>query len=145
MTFRYLGPTENAVALASGEIRRQVGLKLRARDTCNVLYVMWWIHPNRGVHVSLKRNPNASTHAQCGARGYQNLQPDERVQAPTITPGSMHRLSARIVGDQLEVFADGQRVWRGAIPPETLGDGLIGMRSDNVRFEFSLQRFNESR
>ena len=45
--FWYLGPTAATKPLASGEVRRQVGLKLRARATCNVLYVMWHIEPDR--------------------------------------------------------------------------------------------------
>ena len=30
------------------DARRQVGLKLRARDGCNVVYVMWRIEPKAG-------------------------------------------------------------------------------------------------
>jgi len=141
LTFTYLGPTERDVALASGEIRRQVGLKLRAVDTCNVLYVMWWIEPARGVHVSVKHNPGASTHAECGARGYINLRPEESATPPAIEVGSTHRLSARIVERRLEVYADDILVWRGTLPSELPARGLVGMRSDNVRFEFSLERF----
>ena len=38
--FSWLGPTEGLVPLASGELRQQVGLKLRAQDACNLVYVM---------------------------------------------------------------------------------------------------------
>src|SRR6266851_740576 len=31
--FRYMGPTQISKPLASGELRRQIGLKLRAKDT----------------------------------------------------------------------------------------------------------------
>ena len=41
LAFRYLGPTATVRELASGQARHQVGLKLRAQDGCNVVYVMW--------------------------------------------------------------------------------------------------------
>src|SRR6266446_5739944 len=41
LQFTYFGPTKQAAPLASGELRRQIGLKLHAQDGCNVLYVMW--------------------------------------------------------------------------------------------------------
>jgi hypothetical protein len=42
---RYVGPTKQIKRLASGELRRQFGFKLRAANTCNVVYVMWHIEP----------------------------------------------------------------------------------------------------
>ena len=39
--FTYLGSTGNEAPLASGEMRRQFGLKLRAQDACNLVYAMW--------------------------------------------------------------------------------------------------------
>ncbi|MBZ5554066.1 MAG: hypothetical protein LAO21_15225 [Acidobacteriia bacterium] len=39
--FKYLGPTAGSSPLGSGEMCRQFGLKLRAQDPCNLLYVMW--------------------------------------------------------------------------------------------------------
>jgi hypothetical protein len=41
LVFTYKGEPEQVAKLASGEVAHQVGLKLRAKDTCNVLYVMW--------------------------------------------------------------------------------------------------------
>src|SRR5262249_42847765 len=41
LRFVYQGPTSETTALASGEVRRQLGLKLRAQNGCNLLYVMW--------------------------------------------------------------------------------------------------------
>jgi len=43
LRFTYLGASDGDARLASGELRRQVGLKLRAADGCNLLYVMWRI------------------------------------------------------------------------------------------------------
>src|ERR1700731_1340239 len=71
--FRYLGPTQTSKPLASGELRRQIGLKLRAEDTCNLIYAMWDIEPDAAVAVSIKQNPGQHAHQQCGARGYTNF------------------------------------------------------------------------
>jgi hypothetical protein len=49
--FTYLGPSEQSKPLASGELRRQIGLKLRAQDTCNLVYAMWHIEPDARVSV----------------------------------------------------------------------------------------------
>src|SRR6516165_1123073 len=65
--FRYVGPTPSAKPLASGELRRQIGLKLRAQDTCNLLYATWHIEPDAVVAVSIKRNAGKHTHEQCHA------------------------------------------------------------------------------
>src|SRR5262249_45349300 len=45
LLFQYLGPSAASSRLASGELRRQIGVKLRARDSCNLVYVMWQIEP----------------------------------------------------------------------------------------------------
>ena len=37
-----------------GELRRQFGLKLRAQDACNLVYVMWRIEPASKLVVSIK-------------------------------------------------------------------------------------------
>src|SRR5690606_21988292 len=75
LDFVYHGPTASDAPLASGELRRQIGLELRAQDSCNVLYVMWHISPEPGLVVSVKSNPGQTRHAECGARGYSFLQP----------------------------------------------------------------------
>ena len=79
LAFVYRGPSREETRLASGELRRQIGLKLRARDTCNVVYVMWQLEPEPRILVSMKRNPGLSTHAGCGAGGYVTLEPRARV------------------------------------------------------------------
>src|SRR5262249_50917915 len=43
--FQYLGPSRDTRRLASGEVRRQIGLKLRAESGCNLIYAMWRIEP----------------------------------------------------------------------------------------------------
>jgi hypothetical protein len=135
--FRYLGPTPTSKPLASGELRRQIGLKLRAQDTCNLIYAMWHIEPDAGVAVSIKRNAGMNTHEQCRAGGYVNLKAQNRVDLPPIRPGETHALRAELHGNDLTVTADGKVVWQGALGNELRAlDGPPGFRTDNARFEF---------
>jgi hypothetical protein len=135
--FRYLGPTAGEKPLASGEMRRQIGLKLKARDSCNLIYAMWRIEPDPRVVVSIKRNPGMSRHAECDARGYTNLKPTLGTDPPPIAAGEEHRLRAELSQSRLTVTADGKVVWSGGLEPHSLElDGPVGMRSDNARFEF---------
>ena len=135
----YLGPSTEIVALASGDVRTQLGLKLRAQDSCNVIYVMWRIAPVSEIVVQLKRNPQATTHAVCGAGGYDRVRPGHHSTPPALVPGTSHVLSAAIDGDDLAVWADQALVWRGTLPPEACAlAGPAGFRTDNVRAELAL-------
>ncbi len=139
LRFTYLGPSAVTTALASGQVRRQIGVKLRAADSCNVLYVMWRLEPEAKLVVSLKRNPGMHVHAECGTRGYANLAPAKSAPLPAVTVGARHTLRATLAGTQLSVLVDGKEVWSGAVPPETLQlDGPVGLRTDNGRFDFEL-------
>jgi hypothetical protein len=135
--FRYLGATASTKPLASGELRRQIGLKLRAQDTCNLLYAMWHIEPDSNVAVSVKRNAGKHTHEECGARGYINIKPRTSVALPRIQPGESHTLRAELHGTDLTVSADGRVVWEGTVGDVVAEfDGPIGFRTDNARFAF---------
>ncbi len=137
LRFTYLGPTVGSRPLASGEMRRQLGLKFRAQDTCNVVYVMWHIEPDSKIAASVKRNPGQQTHAQCGARGYTNVRPRRAVPISPIVPGGIRTLQATLRGNDLTVLVDGAIVWKGTLPAWIADfDGPVGFRSDNVRFEF---------
>jgi hypothetical protein len=140
LAFVYRGPSVSTAPLANGELRRQIGLKLRAQDTCNVVYVMWHVEPSPGVFVSVKRNAGVSTHGECGAGGYENLKAREASAAPLIEPGVPHVLDAVLDGTNLLVKADGNVVWRGELPATALSfDGPVGLRSDNGTFDFELR------
>ncbi len=139
LRFIYIGPTAEASRLGSGEIRRQFGLKLRAQDPCNLVYVMWRIDPESKLVVSVKRNPAAHTSAECGNRGYQNIRARRSAAVPKLRTGDAHTLSAEINGQDLRVFVDGTAVWDGSVGPEGAGlVGPVGIRSDNARLEFDL-------
>lgn len=135
--FRYLGPTADSKPLASGELRRQIGIKLHAQDTCNLLYVMWHIEPDAKIGVSIKHNPTQHTHAECHANGYTTIRPSTSAAMPRILPGEAHTLRAELRGTELIVLADGRRAWVGAVGGGLAGiDGPVGFRTDNARFEF---------
>lgn len=136
--FTYRGPSAGTKRLASGEVRRQIGLKLRAQDSCNLLYVMWRIAPHDQFVVSIKRNPGQRTHLDCGARGYVNLKARRHAPAPRIEPDSSHSLRAELLGRELRVWSDGAPVWEGTLPAEVEDfDGPVGLRSDNVRLDLA--------
>jgi hypothetical protein len=139
LRFTYLGPSAETAPLSSGELRRQIGLKLRARDTCNVVYVMWRIEPKPGLVVSIKHNPGQRTFAECGAHGYRNIKPAQGIELPAPEPGVPHTLAAVQRGEELTVLVDGAPVWLGTLGPEALElDGPVGLRTDNGRFRFEL-------
>jgi hypothetical protein len=141
IAFVYRGPTRRDAPLASGELRRQVGLKLRAKDTCNVVYVMWHIEPSRGIEVSVKSNPGQASHQECGDRGYTFIKPTwVGDDVSDIRTGSRHAIAATIAGSTLRVVADGRPAWVGDLPPQAFrSNGPVGVRSDNGAFDVELQ------
>src|ERR1700735_741053 len=137
--FTYLGATPNESPLASGEMRGQFGLKLRAQDACNLVYSMWRIEPESKLVVSVKSNPGEHSSAQCGNRGYQNIKPRHSSSVPTLEPGATHTLRAQMTGAEMQVFADNSLVWEGSVGPDALRfDGPVGIRSDNARLQIEL-------
>ena len=138
--FTFLGSTPNEAPLASGEMRRQFGLKLRAQDACNLVYAMWRIEPEAKLAVSVKSNPGEHTSAQCSNRGYQNIKPHRSSTVPALRPGDTHSLRAEMNGAEMKVFADNSLVWEGPVGPDALSfDGPVGIRSDNARLEIDLE------
>ena len=137
--FTYLGATPNEAPLASGEMRRQFGLKLRAQDACNLVYAMWRIEPESKLVVSVKSNPGEHSSAQCGNRGYQNIKPRRSSSVPTLELGTTHTLRAQMTGAEMQVFADDSLVWEGSVGRDALRfDGPVGIRSDNARLQIEL-------
>jgi len=138
--FAYLGPTAQDVPLPSGEMRRQFGMKLRAQDPCNLVYVMWRIEPTSQLMVSVKRNPNQQTSAECGNKGYWNVRPAKSSPVPSLGGGKFHTLRAEMKGADLRVLVDNQAVWTGNVGSEAASlDGPVGIRSDNAQIALELQ------
>jgi hypothetical protein len=160
--FTYLGETTPVSRLQSGELREQFGLKLRAENACNLVYVMWRIAPKPGLVVSVKSNPGLTRSRQCGNGGYRTVKPSLESPVPAPRPGETHSLSAALSGSILRVWTDGARgstgdlappddgargasggrlklVWEGDLAPLALApDSPVGMRSDNARLKLEI-------
>jgi hypothetical protein len=138
LAFVYRGDSEGARALASGQIRRQLGLKLRAANGCNLIYVMWRMDPRPELEVSVKSNPGKRTHKECGADGYTKVKPIRHGNVPALVAGAAHTLHAEIAGDVLAAWIDGTLAWVGELPDEAHDlTGPAGMRSDNVQLDIT--------
>ncbi|MCX5743812.1 MAG: hypothetical protein NT062_15075 [Proteobacteria bacterium] len=137
MTFWYRGETTDKRALATGGARRQLGLKLRAENGCNLVYVMWRLDPKPKLEVSVKRNPGMKSHEECGANGYVKVKPsDKPLPTPALRIGATHSLRAEIKGDALTAWVDDQVAWEGTLPDEARAlMGPAGVRSDNLAFD----------
>ncbi|HEX4456992.1 MAG TPA: hypothetical protein VIA18_03435 [Polyangia bacterium] len=136
LAFTYRGDSQSGRALANGQLRRQVGLKLRAANSCNVVYVMWRLDPKPKLDVSVKSNPGMRTHDDCGANGYLKVKPQRAARIEPFETGRAHTLRAEIVGDELTAWIDGHVAWHGALPLEARGlVGPAGIRSDNVALD----------
>ena len=98
----YRGDTETVRALATSGTRRQLGLKLRAENGCNVIYVMWRLDPRPKLEVSVKRNPGATDHEACGAEGYTKVRPTRAWPVPVLAVGD----HAHAAGGDLRGRAD---------------------------------------
>lgn len=137
LSFVYGGQVADPAPFASGEIRHQVALKLKARDGCNVVYAVWRI-TNGGAEpefrVQVKSNPTMTESSQCGNAGYTSYTGSYQVPPPAAILGQRYALSAGISDDDdLYVTFDGSLVWWGHIPGlSALDDGPVGLRTDNV-------------
>jgi hypothetical protein len=132
------GATAEARALASGQQRRQLGLKLRAANGCNLVYVMWRLDPRPKLEVSIKRNAGARTASECGARGYTKVRADGALPPPALDDGAPHELRAEIAGDALTAWIDGRVTWQGRLPDEARElAGPAGLRSDNLAYDIA--------
>jgi hypothetical protein len=137
LNFTYLGPTKEVAHLGSGEVRHQFGIKLKAQDTCNLVYVMWNFDTQK-IAVAVKLNPGQRTHAECLDHGYVgNFKPRAFAEPPALHVNEPHSLYAQLEGQELTVKADGAIVWQGTLLPVVLEfQGPVGLRSDNAEVVF---------
>jgi hypothetical protein len=141
LRFKLLGPSLDVKPLGSGLVRRQIGLKLRSSDPCNLLYVMWHADPDHAIEVQVKSNPGQTTSAQCGNRGYQELAtipmpaPDKRVH--TLEARTRRLADGSLI---LAVYTDGKLLRRMTLPASLTAGlaGPVGVRSDNGDYLFRL-------
>jgi hypothetical protein len=136
LAFVFRGDSATTRALASGAMRRQLGVKLRAANSCNVVYVMWRLDPHPFLEVSVKHNPGKRTHEECGTDGYTKVRAARAAGVPPLAIGASHALRAEIRGDELDAWIDGELAWTGTLPLAARElDGPAGFRSDNVQLE----------
>jgi hypothetical protein len=140
LRFKLLGDSETVKPLGSGLVRQQIGLKLRAANPCNLLYVMWHAAPESEIEVQVKSNPGQTTSAQCGNRGYSEV-----ATIPMPAPDRrLHVLEARTRRAAngslaLAVYTDGRLRRHLTLPAGVAaGEGPIGVRSDNGDYLFRL-------
>lgn len=134
-TFTYLGETDETIPLGSGIVRHQIGLKLRAQDACNVLYVMWRLDDGQ-IAIQVKRNPGESTSAECGNDGYGTVKYIS-TNVPPVVVGASHTLYARVRNQWVRVYVDGLLAWEGSLVTSATPYGAdftgdIGWRTDNA-------------
>lgn len=139
LVFLYLGDTAVLRSLNSGELRRQIGLRLNYLNTCNVVNVIWQFGEKSNVVVSKKINEHLSENSQCLDRGYLSIKPDFRRQLRTPEMGSIHSIEFDTQGTRLTVVVDNQVAWIGNVPELDKDNGVIGLRGDNVKFDFDLE------
>jgi hypothetical protein len=139
LRFTYAGPTAEVAELGSGRVRRQIGLKLRAQDPCNLVYAMWRIDPGPELAVQVKLNPGQRTSSECKNGGYRTVRPVRSAPAGPVAEGSSHVLRASLRGATLALWADGVLAWEGMLGDDAQGPGgPVGLRSDNARFTFTM-------
>jgi len=140
LAFKYLGPSDTTSTLASGDVRAQLGLKLRAADGCNLVYVMWRFEPKPAVVVQVKHNPGQHTAKECGTNGYTRIKAAKSAKVGAPAAGSEHVLQAEIDGDDLVAWADGKVVWQGPLGGQASDlAGPVGVRADNVQADVELR------
>jgi hypothetical protein len=142
LRYQYLGGLglQGAVDRHNGFVWRQIGLKLHAANTCNVLYVMWQEEPEPHIGAAVKRNPGQSRDSQCRTRGYVSI---ARIPMPRDhRTGSVHTLEVKTENDTrgplMTIHANGKQVWSGIVPGVHGLEGPMGVRSDAGRFRFAL-------
>jgi hypothetical protein len=138
INFEYLGPASGETQLASGVVRRQLGVKLRAEDSCNVIYIMWGIEPQPGLIISMKVNQGKASHAECGVKGYKLVPATFEKPTAPIKIGEPRALAANLdESGKLTVRVDGEVAWEGqTFATANTMYGYNGVRTDNVRVRF---------
>lgn len=112
-----MGPLSEVSHLGNDEVRHQFGIKLKAQDICNLVYVMWNFDTQK-IAASVKLNPGQQTHEECLDRGYiNNLKPRLAAAPRAVRVDQPHTLSADLKRQELTAKADGRVVRQGALVP----------------------------
>lgn len=141
LRFVPLGEPDEVSHLGNGEVRHQIGLKLLARDPCNLLYVMVRREQDgtAALYVSTKLNPGENTSALCTDHGYVSLA--GHIPLGPLNEGVEHTLAADwdAYSMSMRVSYDGAPVGEIEIDDATLSllGTESGVRTDNMVAEFS--------
>jgi hypothetical protein len=130
---QYNGPTETTIPLASGVVQEQFGIKLRAANTCNLIYIMRRFTPVSKVTIMYKQNIGMTTHEECGDKGYAII---KDIPVPSIPVGTLVRLEGKFEGSTLTVKLNDKIIWVGLV--DFRQTGISGFRSDNAKVKFSV-------
>jgi hypothetical protein len=136
--FRHLGPTSRIVQSGNGQEFHQIGLKLRSLNPCNLIYVMWRIKPQPKLIILLKRNPERSTSAECGNRGYTTL---AEIPFQPFLVGQFNELMACVQTHpdgqgEVRCWVNWQEVLQAPVSSDVLQavNGPPGIRTDNGQY-----------
>lgn len=137
--FKYLGPTEEIAHLQNGEVRHQLGIKLKAQDICNVVYVMWNFDTQK-IDIGVKRNPGLRTSHECGDNGYHAGFGHANINQPDpVVVDKWYTFQADLGDKHLKVLLDGKLMWEGDLSDDqSIFTGPVGVRSDNAHVLFDL-------
>jgi len=140
LKFTYLGPTTVVSRFANGAVVSQFGIKLRAQDYCNTVFVAWHFAPQQRIAVSVRRNSGMTARAECMEKGnVNNIKPRVSAPPPPVQPKEPHTLTASMDGSKLTVVADGKIVWQRDLGPVVLEfSGPVGLLSNNARVIFDV-------
>ncbi len=139
LDFTYLGSIATSARTGPGDGTRQIGLELRAANSCNAVSVMWRLDPAHEIEVVLYSNPGVTRSSDCTEAGRRHVLAPSKPPAPLppLYPGERHVLRARIVADELYVQVDGVLAWAGTLPDAARQlNGVTAVRVDNVQAHF---------
>ena len=142
--FESRGQTAELKPFKSGIVKEQIGLKLRAMNGCNLVYVMWTLAPKEEITVRIKENPGKTESDDCENDGYTLLNTYRVPKKKSARNGRTSRLQADFVSKghkhHVRVYVDNVRVLQVRIPHSFVAtvNGPVGLRSDNGRFRLRL-------
>jgi len=123
--------------------RRQVTLKLKAANSCNVVYLSWVFEkqgaPSNTLEIKRKSNPGQWLDSQCKdvfgePTGYTTIDsltlPNDPPAPPA--PGSTITFEAELRGDALRVWVNGTSRFNRTVLGLGASGGWAGFRTDNV-------------